>query len=143
MELSQNLISHTVNIPGLNNYQKEYDMKKILVLTLLATILVAACANTNEQTDVEYDIVGTVTEITIENESEVIRFLIETDSNQYDYDKAYVRLTKDTNIQLENSKERLESTSIQLGQTLGVVFDGDVAESYPVQATAGQIMIFK
>lgn len=118
-------------------------MKKILVLTLLATILVAACANTNEQTDVEYDIVGTVTEITIENESEVIRFLIETDSNQYDYDKAYVRLTKDTNIQLENSNERLESTSIQLGQTLGVVFDGDVAESYPVQATAGQIMIFK
>ena len=90
-------------------------MKKILVLTLLATILVAACANTNEQTDVEYDIVGTVTEITIENESEVIRFLIETDSNQYDYDKAYVRLTKDTNIQLEEIGIDQHTTGSNIG----------------------------
>ncbi len=134
---------HTVNKHGLNNPKKEYDMKKLLVLILLATALITACAMTDNNAEVEYDIVGVVTEITIENEIEVISFLIETDSAQYDYDKAYVSVSDKTNIQYEDSKEKLESNSIQLGQTLGVVFVGDVAESYPVQARAGQIMIFK
>ena len=118
-------------------------MKKLLIIIILATVLVTACILLDNKREVQYDIVGTVTEITIENESEVISFLIETDSNQYDYDKAYVRVIENTTIQFENSKEKLKSNQLQLGQTLGIVFDGPVAESYPVQATAGQIMIFK
>lgn len=68
------------------------------------------------------------------------RFLIH---GQGDYDKASVKVTDKTVIKIGEGKEAKEGkfSDIKKGTKLIVWFTGPVAESYPVQATAGKIVI--
>ncbi len=62
-----------------------------------------------------------------------------------DYDKASVRITKDTKIEIVTGKESKPGKfeDLQKGVKVECVFTGPVAESYPVQATAKSVSILK
>ena len=61
------------------------------------------------------------------------------------YDKASIRITDKTKFFLVNDGKRTPTSFADLkpGQKVEVNFTGPVAESYPVQATAGEVMILK
>ena len=58
-------------------------------------------------------------------------------------DKAATRITAQTKIlKLENGKKTAQTfNDLKVGQSVEATFTGPVAESYPVQATAGEIII--
>lgn len=59
------------------------------------------------------------------------------------FDKASVRVTRDTRILTETDGETSETTfsDLRMGQYVQAAFTGPVAESYPVQATAAEIVV--
>ena len=57
------------------------------------------------------------------------------------FDKASVRVTKETKIRRGTSKTRLKLSDVQLGDTVEVIMKGPVAESYPVQGLADVVTI--
>jgi uncharacterized protein DUF3221 len=61
------------------------------------------------------------------------------------YDKASIRIMDKTKFFLVNDGERTPASFADLkpGQKVEVNFTGPVAESSPVQATAGEVMILK
>jgi uncharacterized protein DUF3221 len=63
---------------------------------------------------------------------------------KFAYDKAMVRVNDKTRIQKMNGKLVEDATfaEIKNGTKVSIWFTGPVAESYPVQATAGRIIIF-
>jgi hypothetical protein len=63
---------------------------------------------------------------------------------RYAYDKAAVRITAKTKFQKQNGKlvEDAKFDDIKDGMMVSIWFTGPVAESYPVQATAGKVLIF-
>ena len=62
----------------------------------------------------------------------------------YDYDKASIRITDKTKIQIQDGKLVKDGKfeDLMKGGKVSVWFSGPVAESYPVQAMAGKILIF-
>lgn len=58
------------------------------------------------------------------------------------YDKPRVRITKDT-VVLKATNEEISSEELEEGMMVEVVFQGAVAESYPVQGQAKAIRIVK
>jgi beta-N-acetylhexosaminidase len=57
------------------------------------------------------------------------------------YDKASVRITKETLIQKDAMSRSFELSDIEIGSRVEVIFEGPVAESYPVQGTADAVRI--
>jgi len=116
-----------------------------LTLALLATAGLAACGD--EQTagpTGEPSITGVVASASPGQNGGVASFLIEAGTG--DYDKASVTVTADTAWyrRTADGLETLRSTPAATdltGRTVEVQFTGPVAESYPVQATAGWVVI--
>jgi len=67
-----------------------------------------------------------------------------TKAKDAEYDKAFVKITKATKIFVMSGKELKPAKFEDLkgGQKLEIQFVGPVAESFPVQATAGKIVIY-
>lgn len=67
-----------------------------------------------------------------------------TKAKDTEYDKAFIKITKATKIFIMSGKELKPAKFEDLkgGQKMEVQFVGPVAESFPVQATAGKIVIF-
>ncbi|HEX7524681.1 MAG TPA: hypothetical protein VF327_00165, partial [Gaiellaceae bacterium] len=61
------------------------------------------------------------------------------------FDKASVTVTDKTRIYLEDAQGRhaVDFSYLRVGQIVAATFTGAVAESYPVQATASEIVILK
>lgn len=59
------------------------------------------------------------------------------------YDKASVRITRDTVIVKGRGGRRMPFNSLTVGALVEATFTGPVAESYPVQATASEIVILE
>jgi len=61
------------------------------------------------------------------------------------FDKASVTVTDKTKIYLEDAQGRhlVDFSYLRVGQIVAATFTGAVAESYPVQATASEIVILK
>lgn len=57
------------------------------------------------------------------------------------YDKASIRIKDNTKIYEKDAKKELEVNSLKEGAKVEVIFEGPVAESYPVQADAKTIII--
>jgi hypothetical protein len=59
------------------------------------------------------------------------------------YDRASVRVTAQTIVAQGDEQQRQPATAADLavGQRVAIWFTGPVAESYPVQATAGEVVI--
>ncbi len=62
-----------------------------------------------------------------------------------EYDKAVVSVTEETEIVRRGPEGEVQATfdDLQVGQWVEATFVGPVAESYPVQATAGRIVILE
>jgi Protein of unknown function (DUF3221) len=61
------------------------------------------------------------------------------------FDKASVRVTKETRIfdERETERKQVSFDTLKTGQKVSAQFVGPVMESYPVQANAGEIIILK
>ncbi len=101
--------------------------------------LIASCTSQGEE---KPSITGAVIEAAPVDGNKTIkgRFSIE---GKGQYDKASVKVTDKTVIKLGDGKDAKDGKfeDIKKGSKLVVWFTGPVAESYPVQATAGKIVI--
>ncbi|MDX5474148.1 MAG: YobA family protein [Bacillaceae bacterium] len=117
-------------------------MKKLLLFCSMFFMvgLLFGCNTTANEPEGKIGIRGTVTDISIDGEygSILVEGEIKEDT---DYDKASVRVTKDTLIQKDALSKLFVFKDIQVGDFVEVIFDGPVAESYPVQGTAGVVRI--
>ena len=135
-------------------------MKTKLMISMIAIVsILVACTNPNPNTSADestntgdqevptdsdsqlvvYDLAGYITSLT-QNDDGTIGILVENEEgdNGADYDKGHVTVTEETVIYLYDK----ESMSIlEEGQYVNVFFEGEVMESYPIQATARQINI--
>jgi hypothetical protein len=78
------------------------------------------------------------------NTGPVVGFFIQGDSNvNMPYDQASVRITDETKIYKQQGSGLILASvdNLSAGTVAEVYFEGPVAESYPVQATAGKIII--
>jgi hypothetical protein len=88
---------------------------------------------------------GTV--VTIAAPSQVVSGLMVEGHQEADttYDKASVRVTESTRVFIKQGENYTEASvsALRVGQTVEVWFTGPAAMSYPVQATAQQIVIVR
>ena len=114
-----------------------------LGLTLVAGLVLAVAACSPTAPDEDPGIRGTITTITPAAGGGSI--LVETPQGEptFDYDKAMVRITDDTDILRLNGStyEEAAFADLEQGQWVDVWFAGAVAESYPVQGTAKTVLI--
>jgi len=128
-------------------------MKSIrLSVSLIGLIsLLLGCAPSGATPSTGADIRGTITDILQADAqsreegiigSVLIEGVIEEDTQ---FDKASVTITDKTRIFEQKGQERLPMTfeSLKIGQRVQARFTGGVLESYPVQATASEIVILK
>ena len=122
---------------------------KAAVLALgaaLALVLLSACTSDGDAATgtIGPDIRGVITSVTDGSGDVVgsvrIEGAIDEDTS---YDKAVVRVESDTSIYRQVGNALMEITFAELteGQTVVAWFTGPVAESYPVQVKASQIVI--
>jgi hypothetical protein len=122
-----------------------------LVLLAAAVLLISAAwrGTAREQGDGKVDVRGTITKAMPTSEEARKQGLLRTilvegplDRNT-NYDKAMIRITAKTKIEKLVGKERQPARADDLvnGVRIEARFVGPVAESYPVQATAGEILI--
>ncbi|MDO8880484.1 MAG: DUF3221 domain-containing protein [Coriobacteriia bacterium] len=63
---------------------------------------------------------------------------------EFGYDKASVWITSETTLRrldADGAIEPIDFGDLEVGQTVDVWFEGPVAESYPVQASAGTLLL--
>jgi hypothetical protein len=90
------------------------------------------------------DITGVVSDLTPGSDAQTASFLVVADPDvRSSVDRAWVRVTGETTIWAPAGEDRTELTIDDLAEGLRVAvrFSGPVAESYPVQATAGDVEI--
>ncbi|WP_416150679.1 DUF3221 domain-containing protein [Salipaludibacillus sp. HK11] len=131
-------------------------MKKMWILFTFAIVLLALVGcGTNEEEEingeedlsssddsqfVEYGVAGDIVEITpSDNEDTVGSIQVKgPDENGAIHTEAVVTITPDTKIYLN---DLTDFASLEVGMYVNVFFEGDVRESFPVQATAKQVNI--
>ena len=116
--------------------------KALLVAALITVLLIAGCAPDSGGSEPKAaDIRGIVTQLDARGDGIVM--LIEAEAaSSGQYDKASVRADEKT-IVTDSEGNTLALEDIAAGNTAEAVFDGPVAESYPVQAYAGSITIIR
>jgi len=122
---------------------------KAAVLALAAAVglaLLAGCGGDGEGAPVTGgpDVRGVITSISAGSGDVLGSVRIEGAIDQdTEYDKAVVRVEDDTKIYRQSGGQLTEATfaDLAVGQTVEAWFTGPVAESYPVQAKASQIVI--
>lgn len=85
------------------------------------------------------DITGNV--VSIDKHSNGIGMLVESTQENSTYDKAYVNVTNETTVIKTIYNRTFKPEEINIGDIVEVQFKGPVADSYPVQATAGFVWI--
>jgi beta-N-acetylhexosaminidase len=127
--------------------------KLVLWCVIVSLFFLSGCSLPSQSSNgKEFDIRGTITNIDRDPETPktgqtvllIIRIegVIEEDTQ---YDKASVAITDRTLIfeQKGEVQKPLPINALQKGQKVQAKFTGPVAESYPVQATASQIVILR
>jgi hypothetical protein len=128
-------------------------MKSIRLLGLLIGLisLLLGCGPSGTTPGAGADIRGSITDIQQADAqsreegiigSVLIEGVIEEDT---EFDKASVTITDKTRVLEQKGEDRLSVTfeSLKIGQRVEARFTGPVMESYPVQATASEIVILK
>lgn len=118
-------------------------MKKIVItlIVLLLSLGTIGCGRGKvEQTGIR----GYITKVTLDSSNKVSSFLVEGKAESDTmYDKATVRINKDTRIYKGASGNKLSESDLKEGMNVEVVFEGPVAESYPVQGKAKIIRVLE
>ena len=114
-------------------------MRARIYAIALLTVFTFACTNSpalapSDETPSAADVRGEITRIRA-NEVTVEELPGESRGA-----KAVVTLTDDTVIE-SKSGSRLRAGDLREGQTVGVWFDGQVMQSYPLQGTASRIVV--
>jgi len=88
------------------------------------------------------DITGIVKDLSISTAADSLPVLlvVAAPGSTSSVDRASVRVTKDTVVWTAQGT-RGDAADLAEGEQVGVWFSGPVAESYPVQATAGVVMV--
>lgn len=109
-----------------------------LLLVLFLTIVISSC---NKDSNEIIDIRGEIKEIYTDEENIlVLSFLVEGEKEDDTvYDSANVAIENDTEIYKDEEKATVED--LVEGIAVEVIFNGSVAESYPVQGTAKKVII--
>jgi hypothetical protein len=126
----------------------------LAALAVLGTAVVAGCGGATADLPASpspsappsgaADITGVVSDLTPGGDAGTVTFLVVADPDVAgSYDRAWVRVTAKTTIWSPAGEDRTELTADDLehGQRVAVRFSGPVAESYPVQATAGDVEV--
>ncbi len=117
-------------------------MKKtihILLILLLISLVSIGCSSNNKSNEEDNDKIGIrgfITDIVIDGKQGSITVEGNLDDDTM-YDKGVVKITKDTLIQKDNMSRLFDISDLEEGIMVEVIFKGAVAESYPVQGTAG------
>jgi len=113
-------------------------MKGLLIPTLLALVAVLGCSRgANDSVGIR----GEITEIFLNGEGKVAAVLVEGKmESDTSYDKARVGIAENSVILKTNGQE-LEPEDLKKGMKVEVVFQGPIAESYPVQGKAKAIRV--
>jgi beta-N-acetylhexosaminidase len=111
----------------------------ILVAVFALICIISSCSNSEAE---KIDIRGEITDIIFDNDKNVTSILVEgkKEIDTY-YDKASVRINEDTTIFDKKSNSEIDISKLKKSDKVEVIFDGEVAESYPVQATAKKIYL--
>lgn len=86
------------------------------------------------------DIRGRITRIDAGASSILVEGSLESDTR---YDRASVRITGDTKIVRTRGGETVPFAELEVGDLVEASFTGPVAESYPVQATAAEVVVLR
>lgn len=110
--------------------------KLVLAILLTTLIFAAACTATNDK--IPSSPPGIRGEVTSVGGGRIV--VEEKPAEKSGSAKASVRLAPDTVVALANGKS-LGTADLRKGQIVKVWFSGPIMESYPVQATAGKIVV--
>ncbi len=123
-------------------------MRLIIAATALSLALAGCAAGAPEQPATEPDIRGVVTSVSGAGEGSASLRVVWTDDAaigaQAGYDAAQVAVNDDTELlsrAADGSVSDAAVDDISVGIVVEAWFEGPVAESYPVQATAGTLVI--
>lgn len=119
-------------------------MKKVLILGLVLIFAVALVGcNNGEATDETIGIRGEITEIYTSEDGLIITGILVEGEVQEDtmYDSG--NITIDENTQIYMGEQEISPDQLDIGLMVEIVFEGPVAESYPVQGTAKKITIIE
>lgn len=122
-------------------------LKKILVILIASSLLIifiTSCSNDNSN-EFYLGAEGIISDVTLDENKNITSIFVEgepvnTDEYQL-YDKAYISITDNTKIYSDSIDGELSTDKLKVGTKVHVIFDGPVAESYPVQAKALTITI--
>lgn len=112
-------------------------MKRLLLLLFIIPLIIAACSKETETIGIR----GWIKEIQMDEEELLIHSILVEGEIEDDtqYDSAYVNITEETKILKDDKEVNLDV--LEEGLMVEVIFDGPVAESYPVQGAAKKIII--
>ncbi|HHX24893.1 MAG: DUF3221 domain-containing protein [Tepidanaerobacteraceae bacterium] len=112
----------------------------LLAAIFLLLVSVIGCSNSSQDS---VGIRGEITKITLSEDNRITSILVEGEvESDTVYDKASVRIVEDTVI-LDNSGQDVSLQELRQGMKVEVVFQGAVAESYPVQGNAKAIRVIQ
>jgi len=113
-----------------------------LTFVLLAAALASAACGTEPTPSVGPDITGIVWQATDAGDGSGSLYVVGLQGGAGSYDRASVAVTADTAWRLaDGGRDRPPLDRELVGRRVVVTFTGPVAESYPVQATAGLVRL--
>jgi beta-N-acetylhexosaminidase len=120
-------------------------MKRAILLILTVALIFSLIGCSELLSDMEKDkigIRGQVTNIFMNDDKTVTGIMVEGKvENDTMVDKASIKIDKRTKILLGNRNQKFISSELKEDMMVEVVFEGPVAESYPVQGKAKTIRI--
>lgn len=111
---------------------------KFIIIIILLILILGGCKGKSQD---NIDIVGEITNITYVNNS-LVGILVEGKKEENtNFDKAYIKIDKNTKIKYKVNNETIKPKDLKKGMKVEVIFEGPVAESYPVQTYGKKIYI--
>lgn len=112
----------------------------LIALCVVTTFIIAGCSSsTGEKADIR----GTITSVSKMETGEISRILVEGKLEQdTSFDKASISISNKTKIYDFDGK-KVDADVLKEGMQVQATFEGEVAESYPVQAKGKIIRILK
>ena len=126
-------------------------MRILFLLILFSVVSMPAWVFAQNGKKIKTDIRGPIAKITLPSKQAkqrgILAIVFVDGKRQADtaHDKAYVKITKKTMLRkvVKGKKVAAVLADLKKGMQVEIRFVGPVLESYPVQATAGTVMVLK
>ncbi|MCX7708771.1 MAG: YobA family protein [Clostridia bacterium] len=118
--------------------------KKSIVLLIGTLLLLSAAGCGKDESKEQIGIRGQITALVKNSGNKLSGILVEgKQESDTAYDKATVSISRNTKIFKGTDKQKLSVEDLKEKMTVEVVFEGPVAESYPVQAKAKIVRVLQ